>query len=50
MENDNGEKVFYWYEIDEELIIYKYNLEEEHNLYLVDAIEIGDCRDVVFEQ
>ena len=50
MENDNEEKVVYWYQTEEELIIDKCNLEREHNLHLVDAIEIGDCRDVVFEQ
>lgn len=49
MENDNEEKVVYWYETEEELISDKLNLEREHNLHLVDAIEIGDCRDVVFE-
>lgn len=50
MENDNEEKIVYWYETEDELISDKSNLEREHNLHLVDAIEIGDCRDVVFEQ
>lgn len=50
MENDNEEKIVYWYETENELISDKSNLEREHNLHLVDAIEIGDCRDVVFEQ
>lgn len=40
----------YWYETEDELIQDKINLEKEHNLILVDAIEIGDCRDVVFDE
>ena len=44
------EKIVYWYETEDELISDKSNFEREHNLHLVDAIEIGDCRDVVFEQ
>lgn len=49
MENEKRKKVIYWYETEDELIQDKMNLEKEHNLKLVDAIEIGDCRDVVFE-
>lgn len=49
MEDKEEHKIVYWYETEEELIHDKLNLEREHNLHLVDAIEIGDCRDVVFE-
>lgn len=50
MEDKEEQKIIYWYETEEELIHDKCNLEREHNLHLVDAIEIGDCRDIVFEQ
>lgn len=49
MEDKEEHKIVYWYETEEELIHDKLNLEREHDLHLVDAIEIGDCRDVVFE-
>lgn len=49
MEDKKQQKIVYWYETEEELIHDKLDLEREHNLHLVDAIEIGDCRDVVFE-
>lgn len=50
MESKDGETVNYWYETEEELIHDKSELEKVYNLYLVDAIEIGSCRDVVFEE
>lgn len=49
MESKDGEIVNYWYETEDELIHDKIELERVHNLHLVDAIEIGSCRDVIFE-
>ena len=50
MKDQNEQEVVYWYETEDELIQDKVNLEKEYGLQLVDAIEIGDCRDVIFNE